>query len=149
MNKNVSFQKYIDTFNMPCRFSSDNRYVKSASAVIIIDTVYLSERSFGVMIARDVHKKKTIDRIYISTETIGHFRSLVKRLQKRGVTIKALVLDGRPGMIASYTDIPTQMCHFHQIQIVTRYEPYDQSLRQENNLVASCFFCQLPRKDYF
>lgn len=116
-----TIQKYIDEFNTPHRFGSDNRWVKNVSAVVIIDTVYLSGKSFGVMIARDAHKKKTIDRIYITTETIGHFRSLVERVQKKGVTIKALVLDGRPGMLASYPNIPTQMCHFHQIQIITRY----------------------------
>jgi hypothetical protein len=31
------------------------------------------------------------------------------------------VLDGRPGIRQLFSDIPVQMCHFHQKQIVTRY----------------------------
>ena len=42
-------------------------------------------------------------------------------LEKLGYTFKAIVLDGRPGVRQLFSDIPTQMCHFHQKQIVTRY----------------------------
>ena len=73
------------------------------------------------MIARDARRKKTIDRIYITTETVAHFRTLVDRVKRKDITIAALVLDGRPGMLTCYPEIPTQMCHFHQMQIVTRY----------------------------
>ena len=38
-----------------------------------------------------------------------------------GYTIQAIVLDGRPGVRQLFSDIPAQMCHFHQKQIITRY----------------------------
>jgi hypothetical protein len=38
-----------------------------------------------------------------------------------GYTIQAIVLDGRPGVRQLFADIPVQMCHFHQKQIITRY----------------------------
>lgn len=38
-----------------------------------------------------------------------------------GYTIQAIVLDGRPGVRQLFSDIPVQMCHFHQKQIITRY----------------------------
>jgi hypothetical protein len=30
-------------------------------------------------------------------------------------------LDGRPGVRQLFSDVPIQMCHFHQKQIITRY----------------------------
>lgn len=38
-----------------------------------------------------------------------------------GYTLQAIVLDGRPGVRQLFADIPVQMCHFHQKQIITRY----------------------------
>jgi len=42
-------------------------------------------------------------------------------LEHMGYTLQAIVLDGRPGVRQIFCDIPVQMCHFHQKQIVTRY----------------------------
>lgn len=42
-------------------------------------------------------------------------------IEKRGFKISAIVLDGRPGARGVFSDIPVQMCHFHQKQIVRRY----------------------------
>jgi len=42
-------------------------------------------------------------------------------LEHMGYTLQAIVLDGRPGAQQLFADIPVQMCHFHQKQIVSRY----------------------------
>jgi hypothetical protein len=42
-------------------------------------------------------------------------------ITKQGFRISAIVLDGRPGVRNLFGDIPVQMCHFHQKQIVQRY----------------------------
>ena len=42
-------------------------------------------------------------------------------LERQGYIIQAIVLDGRPGVRQIFSDIPVQMCHFHQKQIITRY----------------------------
>jgi hypothetical protein len=42
-------------------------------------------------------------------------------LHWRRKDIPAVVLDGRPGVRQLFADIPVQMCHFHQKQIITRY----------------------------
>lgn len=73
------------------------------------------------MIARNANTGKTLDRIYIISETINHFVTLVEKVKAMGIVVRAIVVDGRPGMLKAYSDIPTQMCQFHQIQIVTRY----------------------------
>ena len=43
------------------------------------------------------------------------------KVQKLGFTIRAITLDGRPGVRNLFNDIPVQMCHFHQKQIIRRY----------------------------
>jgi len=73
------------------------------------------------MIARNANTGKTLDRIYILSETIDHFVTLVERVKSMGIIIRAIIVDGRPGMLKAYPNIPTQMCQFHQIQIMTRY----------------------------
>lgn len=45
-----------------------------------------------------------------------------------GYTIQAVVLDGRPGIRQLFFDVPVQMCHFHQKQIITRYLTNDPKL---------------------
>jgi hypothetical protein len=55
-------------------------------------------------------------------------------LEKKGYTLKAIVLDGRPGVRQLFSDIPVQMCHFHQKQIITRYLTNNPKI---NNPVAS------------
>lgn len=57
-------------------------------------------------------------------------------LEKRGFEIRAAVIDGKPGLAEVFWDVPIQMCHFHQIAIMTRYLttrpkfPAGQTLRQ-------------------
>lgn len=42
-------------------------------------------------------------------------------MENQGFKISAIVLDGKPGVRNLFSDIPVQMCHFHQKQIIQRY----------------------------
>ena len=42
-------------------------------------------------------------------------------LEGQGFSLKAVVIDGRPGVRKLFADLPVQMCHFHQKAIITRY----------------------------
>jgi hypothetical protein len=42
-------------------------------------------------------------------------------VEKQGFTLSAIVLDGRPGVRNVFSDIPVQMCHFHQKKIIQRH----------------------------
>jgi len=42
-------------------------------------------------------------------------------MEEAGFTIQAIVLDGKPGVRKVFSDIPVQMCHFHQKKIIERY----------------------------
>lgn len=43
------------------------------------------------------------------------------RLEHRGFKLKAIVIDGKLSIRDVFSDIPTQICHFHQLQTITRY----------------------------
>lgn len=54
-------------------------------------------------------------------ETINEYLKGRITLENQGFKFKAIVLDGRPGVRNLFLDIPVQMCHFHQKQIIRRY----------------------------
>lgn len=42
-------------------------------------------------------------------------------LEKQGFVIQAVVVDGKKCLKSVFLDFPIQMCHFHQIAVITRY----------------------------
>lgn len=44
-----------------------------------------------------------------------------KILEAKGWIFTAAVIDGRRGLATVFKDIPVQICHFHQLQTVTKY----------------------------
>lgn len=70
---------------------------------------------------RASHLKKNIYVSEVRTESVETYWQGRRALEGLGYTIRAIVLDGSPGLRQVFSDIPVQMCHFHQKQIVTRY----------------------------
>lgn len=124
-----TIQKYLDDFinhktpGKKTKQSSKEKAINNQEKiVIVIDTVYLSSRSFALMVAKEAETEKTIERMYLISETISSFVSLIESIKNKGINIVALVVDGRRGFLkAFYPQIPTQMCQFHQIQIINRH----------------------------
>lgn len=85
-----------------------------------MDTTYWG-RGFGLMLFKDAITKENILKYYVKSETNSMYISGIKELIIRGYTIKAIVCDGRKGLIQSFPDIPVQMCQFHQSAIIRRY----------------------------
>jgi len=83
-----------------------------------IDTTYFN--TFGVMVFRSPELKKNLCAKVVASETVEEYRSGVKYLLDRGWEIKAIISDGK-GLRQDFFGIPLQMCHFHQVKIVTRY----------------------------
>jgi hypothetical protein len=79
------------------------------------------EKSYGFLIYRIPELKKNVYFASIMYETIFEYEKGRIKVQKLGFTINAITLDGRPGVRNLFSDIPVQMCHFHQKQIVRRY----------------------------
>ncbi len=88
--------------------------------VVLMDATYWG-RVFGVMLFKDNITKENLLKYYIKNETNSKYREGIKELKSRGYIIKAIVCDGRRGLIQSFENIPVQMCQFHQAAIVRRY----------------------------
>lgn len=88
--------------------------------IVLMDTTYWG-RNFGVMLFKDALSKENLLKYYVKNETNALYVQGIKELQQMGFTIKAIVCDGRKGLIQSFDGIPVQMCQFHQSAIVRRY----------------------------
>jgi hypothetical protein len=58
---------------------------------------------------------------FVRYETNALYLSGIAEIARRGIFVQAIVCDGRQGLFKLFSDIPMQMCRFHQIQIVLCY----------------------------
>jgi hypothetical protein len=89
--------------------------------VVIIADVTFFGRDAALCVIREAHLKKTLCVREVSTESVEVYRQGRETIERQGYVIQAVVLDGRPGVRQLFSDVPVQMCHFHQKQIITRY----------------------------
>jgi hypothetical protein len=89
--------------------------------VVVIADVTFFGRSPAICVIRAPHLKKNLYVREVQTESVDVYWQGRMELERQGYTIQAIVLDGRPGVRQIFSDIPVQMCHFHQKQIITRY----------------------------
>lgn len=78
-------------------------------------------RMYGFIVFRAPALKRNLYYKLIPHETINEYFLGRIALEQKGFKISAIVLDGRPGVRNIFSDIPVQMCHFHQKQITRRY----------------------------
>ncbi len=88
--------------------------------VVLMDTTYFG-RNFGVMLFRDAYTSTNLYKQYVKHETNQLYTDGIHHLQSQGFIINGIVCDGRKGLIQNFSDIPIQMCQFHQVAIITRY----------------------------
>ena len=78
-------------------------------------------RTYGVLVFRSPHLKKNIWWKEIKTESVEEYKQGKDHLEKNGFTITAVVIDGKKGVKQLFSDVPVQMCQYHQIKIINRY----------------------------
>lgn len=96
------------------------KLVPPQEAVLVLDATFF-KRIFGVLVVRAPHLKRNIYWKEIASETINEYLKTRIAVEEMGFKIKAVVTDGRPGVRNLFLDVPVQMCHFHQKQIINRY----------------------------
>jgi hypothetical protein len=96
------------------------RHISPCKTVIIADATYFC-RQYGVLVFRADGIKKNIFWKEIDYERIESYLRARRKIESQGFTVSAIVTDGRPGIRGIFGDIPVQMCHFHQKQIITRH----------------------------
>lgn len=89
--------------------------------VLILDATFFS-RTDGLLVVKDAHTGDIVYHAFINTETVARYQTATDTLEGLGYTVQAVVIDGRPGVRALFTDndIPVQHCHFHQLQTITQ-----------------------------
>lgn len=85
-----------------------------------MDTTYFG-RGFGVMLFKDAYSGLNLYKTYVKTETNQQYLQGIEYLLLCGFIIRAIVCDGRRGLLQLFPDIPVQMCQFHQVAIIRRY----------------------------
>lgn len=90
------------------------------NTVLVMDTTYFGE-GFGVMVFRCAKRKRNLLWKVVSYETNAGYLAGVSELKIQGWHISGIVCDGRRGLPQLFSDIPVQICQFHQLQIITRY----------------------------
>lgn len=73
------------------------------------------------MLFKDAYTGKNLLKYYVKSETNQKYKEGIEALIEQGFGIKAIVCDGRKGLLHLYPDIPAQMCQFHQVAIIRRY----------------------------
>ena len=102
--------------------TDDNKIIniKPQSIIVVVDTVFFT-RDYGVTIFREPNLKKNLIWKEVHSETPGQYDQLRNELECLGFTINAVILDGKRGVRQVFSDIPVQMCQFHQVAIIVRY----------------------------
>lgn len=88
--------------------------------IVLMDTTYWGH-SFGVMLFKDSITKENLLKYYVKNESNALYQKGINELKEKGNKIKAIVCDGRRGLLNSFNGIPIQMCQFHQAAIIRRY----------------------------
>lgn len=88
--------------------------------VAVTDTTFFG-RGYGILVVRCPRLKKNVHFHEVFSETPEEYFKARQTLETQGYIIEAAVIDGKRGVARVFSDVPVQMCQFHQISIVKRY----------------------------
>ena len=101
------------------------------------------------MVFRDYKQCKNIYWKYVPHETLEDYFDGIKIVQQQGYKIKAVVCDGKRGLLQSFGNIPVQMCQFHQVAIVTRYITKRSKIKAHRALLEVVYLMVKTDKESF
>ena len=117
--------------------------------VTLIADVTFFGRGYGVLVCRSEKYQENIYWKEVTTESSIQYLQARKEIEDRGCTIEAVVLDGKKGIREVFSDIPVQMCQFHQKAIVRRYLTQNPRLQAGKELLAITHFLPTIEKEDF
>ena len=88
--------------------------------IAVTDTTFFG-RGYGILVVRCPRLKKNLHFHEVKSEIPEEYLKARKHLEAQGFIIEAAVIDGKRGVLRVFSDVPVQMCQFHQIAIVRRY----------------------------
>ena len=98
-----------------------------------------------LLVIRDAERQENVYEKELFSETTSDYQVARRELAAQGVRFTAFVGDGRVASPFVFSDIPVQMCHFHQIQIAIRYLTMNPALPAGQELLALVY--TLPTND--
>jgi hypothetical protein len=113
----------------------EQRKIFPQPLVFVADVSFFS-RGDGVLVFRSPRLKKNILWRFVRGENPEMYRQVRKELEAKGFIFQGIVLDGRRGVREVFSDIPVQMCHFHQKAILRRYLTLKPKLEAGQELLA-------------
>lgn len=99
---------------------SPNKLLDPQPIVIVADVTFFN-RGYGIIVVREPNLKKNIYWKEVSAENPEIYWQARSQIEQQGFTLKAAVLDGKRGVKEVFSDLPVQMCQFHQVAIINRY----------------------------
>jgi len=116
--------------------------------VIVADATYF-KRQYGILVLRSANLKQNIYWREIDYERIDYYYRARMKIEKEGFKISAIVTDGKPGIRGIFGDVPVQMCHFHQKQIIRKHLTSNPKLEAGIELRAlSQTLCRTNEKEF-
>lgn len=97
------------------------RHSVPPQSIIAISDVTFFGQGYGVIVVRDSKMKRNLYWKEVHAETPEEYRQARVSLEQQGFTIEGAVIDGKRGVTRVFSDIPVQMCQFHQMAIIRRY----------------------------
>lgn len=134
-------QKYLDL----CSIQNNKTTFKKV--VLLIDTSYFG--TFGLMLFKDSKNNKILHYKIVDYETNKAYKEWIMDLKKEWWEIEAIVCDGRRWLLWWFENIPTQMCQFHQKQIIRRYLTLNPILETNKELRKIVNDLHITDKDSF
>lgn len=122
--------------------------VSPKEVIVLMDTTYFG-RGFGVMLFKDAYSGKNLYKNYVKTETNHCYAQGIKTLLQRGFIVRAIVCDGRRGLLQLFPNVPVQMCNFHQVAIVRRYLTKKPKMQASKELWALTLMLSRTDKESF
>ena len=103
------------------------------SGYVHMDATYWG-RSWGVLLALDEHSGFPLYLAFIENETASDYEAAIRSIEERGYTISGIIIDGKKGLFALFSDYRIQMCQFHMKQIIRRYLTLNPRLKAAREL---------------
>ena len=78
-------------------------------------------RKLGVMVFKNSLDGAVLPKKYVRNETMEGYVSGIAEIVRCGISVQAIMCDGKRGVMQAIRDIPVQPCQFHQVKTVTKY----------------------------
>jgi len=89
-----------------------------------------------MLVMRDPNAHENVYFKEIVSEATSDYQTARAELERQGFVFTAFVGDGRVAVPWLFSDIPVQMCHFHQKEIIVRYTTLSPALPAGQELLA-------------